>query len=107
MNPDWIGWVSTAVLIATVGRQAYTQWKSESTDGVSRWLYIGQLVTSLGYVIYSFMLGNWVFVVSNLFLLAIAAVGQVLLLRNRSRKRNASGPAEITRVGPRGREGSA
>ena len=84
MNPDWIGWLSTAVLVATVGRQAFTQWKSDSTAGVSRWLYVGQLVTSSGYVIYSFLLGNWVFVVSNLFLLVIAAVGQVLLIRNRA-----------------------
>ena len=43
---------------ATVGRQAFTQWKQRSTAGVSRWLYIGQLATSTGYVIYSVMLDN-------------------------------------------------
>ena len=95
MSPDWIGWVSTAVLIATVGRQAFTQWKSESTEGVSHWLYIGQLVTSFGYVVYSLLLGNWIFVVSNLFLLVIAAVGQVLLLRNRSRSSGAKPPVGL------------
>ena len=89
MNPDWIGWASTVVLIATVGRQAFTQWKSGATEGVSRWLYVGQAITSLGYVVYSVLLGNWVFVVSNLFLLAIAAVGQLLLMRNLSRNHGA------------------
>ncbi len=86
MNPDWIGWASTAVLIATVGRQAYTQFKQRSTAGVSRWLYIGQLATSAGYVVYSIMLGNTVFVVSNVFLLVIAAIGQFLYVRNRKRE---------------------
>lgn len=90
MNPDWVGWASTAILIATVGRQAFTQWKQRSTGGVSRWLYVGQFATSAGYVAYSLMLGNVVFVVSNLFLLLIAAVGQVLFIRNRRAERAAS-----------------
>ena len=89
LSVDWIGWASTAVLIATVGRQAFTQWKETSTAGVSRWLYIGQLATSAGYVVYSLMLDNIVFVISNLFLLVIAIVGQVLFIRNRRIERNA------------------
>lgn len=83
MNPDWIGWASTGLLLATVGRQAFTQWKERSTAGVSHWLYIGQAATSIGFVIYSLMLGNIVFVVSNVFLLCIAGVGQYLFIRNR------------------------
>ena len=88
MNPDWVGWVSTGILIATVGRQAFTQWKRRSTAGVSRWLYVGQFATSAGFVAYSLMLGNVVFVVSNVFLLVIAAVGQVLFIRNRRAERS-------------------
>ena len=83
MSRDWIGWMSTAVLIATVGRQAYTQWKERSTAGVSRWLFIGQFVASVGFVTYSILLDNVVFVISNAFLLAIAVIGQGLLMRNR------------------------
>ena len=83
---DVIGWISTGVLILTIGRQAFTQWKERSTAGVSRWLYLGQLATSAGYVVYSLMLDNLVFVVSNLFLLVIAAAGQVLFVRNRRRE---------------------
>jgi MtN3 and saliva related transmembrane protein len=86
VNPDIVGWISTGILICTIGRQALTQWKQRSTAGLSRWLFIGQLAASVGFVIYSVLLGNVVFVVSNVFLLLIAIVGQVLYVRNRKRE---------------------
>ena len=82
MNPDYIGWVATAILILTIGRQTFTQWRDRTTAGVSSWLFIGQLAASAGFVVYSVMLGNIVFVVSNCFLLVIAAVGQWMYKRN-------------------------
>jgi hypothetical protein len=39
---DVIGWVSTVVLLATICRQVYSQWKSKVTAGLSRRLFIGQ-----------------------------------------------------------------
>lgn len=84
---DLIGWISTTILVLTVGRQAWTQWKQGSTAGLSHWAFIGQLAASAGFVVYSYLLGNRVFVVSNIFLLIIAAVGQVLYLRNRRREK--------------------
>ena len=86
LGVEVIGWVSSAILLATIGRQVYTQWKSRSTAGVSKWLFIGQLTASIGYTIYSFMLHNWVFVSSNLALLCTALVGQALYIRNRRLK---------------------
>ena len=86
MWTDIIGWCSTTILVITVGRQAYTQWKEGSTAGMSRWLFIGQFVASLGFVIYSYLLDNIVFVVSNLFLLVIASIGQCLYMRNKKRE---------------------
>ncbi len=83
---DVIGWISTGVLVATVGRQAFSQWKEKSTKGQSKWLFIGQLAASTGFVVYSWQLDNLVFVVSNVFLLVIAAIGQFLYLRNRKRE---------------------
>jgi MtN3 and saliva related transmembrane protein len=82
MNPDYIGWVATTILILTIGRQSYTQWRDKSTAGVSSWLFIGQLAASAGFVAYSVMLGNIVFIVSNCFLLVIAGVGQWMYKRN-------------------------
>lgn len=84
MLTESIGWLSTLILCATISRQVYTHWKTRSTAGVSHWLFIGQLAASAGFVIYSLVLENWVFVFSNLFLLATALLGQVLYMKNRT-----------------------
>ncbi len=80
---ELIGWASTLILCATISRQVYTQWRTKSTAGVSHWLFAGQVMASIGFVVYSFLLENWVFVFSNIFLLLTALLGQVLYLKNR------------------------
>jgi MtN3 and saliva related transmembrane protein len=80
---DLIGWASSAVLLATIGRQVFSQWRSRSAAGVSRWLFIGQLAASTGFALYSYLLHNWVFLVSNLALLLTAVVGEVIYLKNK------------------------
>ena len=81
---DLIGWFSAAVLLATIGRQVYTEWRSGSIAGVSKWLFIGQIAASLGFVVYSYLLSNWVFVVTNVFMLAMSLFGQWLYYRNKN-----------------------
>ena len=34
-------------------------------EGISTWLFIGQLAASVGFTIYSFAVGNWVFTITN------------------------------------------
>jgi len=70
------------VLLITIGRQVLAQWRSGTTQGLSRWLFIGQLAASTGFIIYSWLLRNWVFVVTNVLMLATAAIGQWIFLRN-------------------------
>ena len=82
---DIIGWVSSAVLLATLLRQVHTQWRERSTQGVSRWLFIGQLVASTGFFVYSVLLRNWVFAVTNAALLLTAIAGQLIYWRNSRR----------------------
>jgi len=84
-----IGWSAAAILLATISRQVYTQWRERSTQGLSRWLFIGQLAASTGFVVYSWLLGNWVFVVTNVLMLATAGLGQWIYLRNRHREERA------------------
>ena len=43
---ELIGWFAASVLLATIGRQVYTQWRDGSTSGLSRWLFVGQLTAS-------------------------------------------------------------
>ena len=81
---DVIGWAASFVLLTTIGRQVYTQWKSGKSAGLSKWLFIGQMAASTGFIIYSLMLKNWVFVVTNVFMLVTACIGQVLFLRSKA-----------------------
>ena len=93
MTPtDLVGWAASAILIATLGRQVYTQWRERSTEGVSRWLFIGQMCASIGFVIYSWLVGNGVFVFTNAVLLLTGVVGQLIYRRNR-RRADAQEPA--------------
>ena len=89
-----MGWAASAVLLATIGRQVFTQWKTRSTAGVSKWLFVGQVTASLGFTIYSYCLHNWVFLSSNLALLCTAVLGQFLYWRNKAHR---------SRVGTRAR----
>jgi MtN3 and saliva related transmembrane protein len=92
MHGEWIGWISSLILLATLGRQVYSQWRAGTTRGVSKWLFVGQLAASTGFSIYSWLLENWVFLVTNIALLLTAVAGEVIFLANR-RRRYAPGPS--------------
>lgn len=82
---DLIGWLSSAVLLATLVRQVRKQWREGSSEGVSRWLFVGQIAASAGFVVYSALVANWVFVVTNALILCDAVVGLVIVLHHRRR----------------------
>ena len=84
-----IGWVSTATLLATIGRQVYSEWRSKATAGVSRWLFIGQISASVGFTVYSALLDNWVFLVSNIAMVLTAIAGEIIYVSNRKHSRSA------------------
>jgi MtN3 and saliva related transmembrane protein len=88
MNAEWLGWASSAVLLATLLRQVYSQWRQRSVEGVSSWLFIGQLTASTGFLVYSLLVDNWVFVFTNAALLVTALVGQVIYRHNVRRGQN-------------------
>jgi uncharacterized protein with PQ loop repeat len=83
---ECIGWSAAVVLLLTIGRQVFTEWRDRSTKGLSGWLFIGQMTASLGFVAYSWLVGNWVFVVTNALIAVTASVGQWLYVRNRKRE---------------------
>lgn len=80
-----IGWGAAAILLLTVGRQAYTQWRTKTSQGVSKWLFIGQMAASVGFVVYSWSVENWVFVVTNTLMLGTAILGQWIYVANKKR----------------------
>ena len=77
-----IGWASSAILLLTIGKQVHKQWVSGRSEGVSSWLFVGQTAASLGFTVYSVLVRNWVFVVTNAMLLASALVGFSIHRRN-------------------------
>jgi len=79
---DAIGWTASAILLATLVRQIVKQSQAGAdAEGVSHWLFIGQALASIGFIAYSVLLHNWVFIVTNSLILATAVVGFVLQRR--------------------------
>lgn len=45
---------------------------------MSHWLFLGQCAASVGFIVYSALVDNWVFIVTNACILATAVAGQVI-----------------------------
>ena len=103
MAIEWIGWLSATILLITLGRQVYTQWRTRTAAGVPRWLFVGLVFASTGFVIYSALIGSAVFVVANVLVLAAALIGQYVASSNRRRERYTRDArvVQFVRRGPR------
>jgi len=108
---ELIGWFSSVVLVLTLGQQVHKQWKENRSEGVSRWLFVGQLTASAGFTLYSWLVGNAVFVITNGLLLLNALLGLAIVLRHRRRARfeaqlaaerpaDAPAPGTVARIEP-------
>ncbi len=60
-----IGWASSLILLATLIKQVYKQWAEGTGEGISKWLFVGQLAASIGFTVYSYLVSSWVFMVTN------------------------------------------
>ena len=80
---EFVGWFSSLILFFTLIVQIRKQWKTRTNEGVSKWLFVGQLGASLGFVIYSVLSGNIVFAVTNAALSVSNTVGIFIFFRNR------------------------
>lgn len=72
---DALGWISSLVLLVTIVEQIRKQWKTRSDQGVSSFLFVGQSAASLGFTVYSALVGNWVFTITNGLMFASALTG--------------------------------
>ena len=80
-----IGWVSSIILLLTLIQQVHKQWTSKTSEGISMWLFIGQIAASIGFTVYSILLGNWVFIVTNSLLVLNSILGVILYFKNREK----------------------
>jgi len=82
-----VGWVSSLILVLTIAKQVYKQWQEGSSEGVSKWLFVGQMAASLGFTVYSWLVSNWVFVVTNAVMLVNGLLGLLIVIHHRRRGR--------------------
>ena len=85
-----IGWASSLILLATLVKQVYKQWKDESSEGISKFLFVGQLAASTGFTIYSYLVSSWVFMVTNGLLTVNNIIGICLYYYFRRRRHAAN-----------------
>ncbi|HEX8140864.1 MAG TPA: hypothetical protein VF544_25075 [Pyrinomonadaceae bacterium] len=90
-----IGWASSFILVLTIARQVYKQWQEGTSEGVSKWLFIGQMMASSGFTLYSWLVHNWVFVVTNALMLANGLAGLFIVLHHRRRERREAGRGSL------------
>lgn len=76
-----IGWASSLILLTTLVKQVYKQWQEGTSDGISKWLFIGQLAASTGFTVYSYLVGSWVFMFTNGLLTINNVIGIYLYYR--------------------------
>lgn len=81
-----IGWASSLILLATLIKQVYKQWADGTGDGISKWLFVGQLAASVGFTIYSYLVGSWVFMFTNLLLTINNVIGIFLFFYFKKRQ---------------------
>jgi hypothetical protein len=68
------------ILLVTIVSQIVRQWKEGTSKGVSRWLFVGQIAASAGFVVYSALVHNVVFIVTNALMLLSAIVGLAIVI---------------------------
>ncbi len=85
---EFIGWVSSIILVVTIAKQVYKQWKEGKSEGVSIWLFVGQIAASIGFAVYSYLVWNPVFIFTNslMVLNGIAGLSINIYLKKRERK---------------------
>jgi uncharacterized protein with PQ loop repeat len=80
-----IGWASSFILVLTIARQVHKQWESGNSEGVSVWLFVGQMAASIGFAVYSWLVDNRVFVFTNSLMVVNGLLGYLIVIRNRRR----------------------
>ena len=71
----------------TLVKQVHKQWKERTSEGISKWLFTGQLAASVGFTVYSILTGSWVFAVTNGALTVNNLVGIWLYFRFRKEEK--------------------
>lgn len=85
---ELIGFASSFILVLTIGKQVYKQYKEGKSEGVSKWLFIGQMAASLGFLTYSVMKRDSVFILTNALMVLNGFIGLAIVLKHRRAEGN-------------------
>ena len=96
---ELIGWSASAVLLITIISQVRKQWRTGSNEGVSKWLFVGQVASSVLFTVYSVLTVNWVFIVTNAMLLLSNIAGVYIFFKNPDRESEKDESGSETNVG--------
>lgn len=81
-DADRVGWGASAVLLSTLVIQVSKQFRRD--ERVSLWTFVGQAIASAGFLWYSLLVDNMVFVVTNSLLIVTALFGGGLFIARRA-----------------------
>jgi uncharacterized protein with PQ loop repeat len=84
---DVVGWSASVVVVVTTIGQIGKQWKAHSSKGVSPLLFAGNIIASLLFLNYAFMIKNVVYEVTNAAMVIASLVGLGLLIHQRRLER--------------------
>lgn len=89
---ELVGWGSAAILVPAFAVQTYRQWteRHKPGGGSAIWFFALVLVGTGGQVAYSWMVGNWVYLVLNLVLVVNNLIGLGIAV-HRARQSNPAG----------------
>ncbi len=85
-----VGAASSLILLLSLSSQVWWQYRDRITRGVSRGFFIGQVMSSAGFILYSASIGSWLFVLTNTLILTSAVAGCLVVRFNRRRVAPAS-----------------
>jgi hypothetical protein len=95
---ELIGWGSALVLLPTFAIQTYKQWRGrhEPSPASALWFFILAFVGVSGQVVYSWMVGNWVYFALNACLVVTNGLGLGIAIHRRmlEGRRCGDGPGE-------------
>ena len=80
---DAVGWSASIVVVMTTIGQITKQWKAHSSKGVSPLLFVGNVIASLLFLNYAFMIKNVVYEVTNAIMVLTSLFGLGLLIHQR------------------------
>lgn len=82
---DAIGWAASIVVLVTLVAQIVKQWKSDSSRGVSPWLFVGEIASALLFLWYAVTIHNAVYITTNTLMAIASCLGLGILIAHRRR----------------------